>query len=145
MWNKDFANLIPHSGSMSLIDELLDWDSNHLICQTQSHKSPDNPLRGVGSLHSVHAVEYAGQACALHAGLITKASGRAPKPGILVGIKDAEFHVERLDDLAEALTISVQRVFGDADNAIYVYRLETESRRIASGRLSVMSRPQEQP
>lgn len=140
MASETLRHLIPHAGSMCLIDEILSWDATRLACRTRSHRAMDNPLRRAGMLHGIHAVEYAGQASALHSGLLTPTDrDERIRGGLLVGVKDAEWRIERLDTLPETLEIEVERLFADARNAIYRYCLSSGDRPVASGRLTVMA------
>ena len=44
------AHLIPHAGSMCLLDEVLSWDEDTISCRSMQHRGPDNPLRQGGRL-----------------------------------------------------------------------------------------------
>jgi predicted hotdog family 3-hydroxylacyl-ACP dehydratase len=57
---------IPHSGAMRLLDAVLSWDDQSIVCSASSHVDPANPLRDNGVISSVHALEYAAQAMAVH-------------------------------------------------------------------------------
>ena len=41
----DISRLIPHRGAMCLLDRVENWDKDHIVCRTTSHRRPDNPLR----------------------------------------------------------------------------------------------------
>ena len=64
------SQLIPHAGSMCLLEQVVSWDQQGVVCSTQSHKSLANPLRSSDQLSAVHAVEYGAQAVAVHGGLL---------------------------------------------------------------------------
>jgi predicted hotdog family 3-hydroxylacyl-ACP dehydratase len=124
---------------MCLIEEVMAWDADRLSCRTNSHRAPGNPLRHDDALHAIHAVEYAGQASALHGALIARADGRDAMQGLLVATTAVELLVDRLDTLSGTLEIQVNRLFGDAQNAIYDYRLECDGQPVSSGRLTIMA------
>src|SRR5574337_1263109 len=63
---RDWASLIPHAGTMCLLDEVMDWNATRLHACSASHSRPDNPLRADGMLHAVNLCEYAAQAMAVH-------------------------------------------------------------------------------
>jgi predicted hotdog family 3-hydroxylacyl-ACP dehydratase len=87
--------LIPHQGTMCLLDEVTAWSDATITCRTRSHLSPDNPLRRNGSLHVLCGIEYGLQAAALHGALL---AGRAQSAGYLAALRSVEFLAERLDD-----------------------------------------------
>ena len=68
------ASKIPHQGSMCLLDEVLAWNEQRIVCSAVSHTSPENPLRLAGRLGSANGVEYAAQAMAVHGALLAPAT-----------------------------------------------------------------------
>jgi predicted hotdog family 3-hydroxylacyl-ACP dehydratase len=77
--------LLPHAGAMCLLDSVLAWDMNSISCSSLSHCLPNNPLRAATGLASANGIEYAAQAMALHAALVsgaasTKSSHAASPP-----------------------------------------------------------------
>jgi predicted hotdog family 3-hydroxylacyl-ACP dehydratase len=67
--------LIPHSDLMCLLDEVFQWDDRSIVCGSNTHRDPANPLRRHGRLSAVHAFEYGAQAAAIHGGLRARAAG----------------------------------------------------------------------
>ncbi|PYI82543.1 MAG: phosphotransferase, partial [Verrucomicrobia bacterium] len=65
----EIRTLIPHSGLMCLLDSVIEWDDQSIICISNTHRDPANPLRREGQLSAVHAFEYGAQAAAVHGGL----------------------------------------------------------------------------
>ncbi|CAN7334244.1 hydroxymyristoyl-ACP dehydratase [Trinickia sp. LjRoot230] len=61
---------IPHAGAMRLLDAVQRWDERSIACTAHSHAEPQHPLRQNGEVSSVHALEYAAQAMAVHASLV---------------------------------------------------------------------------
>src|SRR5574337_973688 len=49
----DWAALIPHAGTMCLLDAVCSWDERRIHAISTSHARADNPLRGACSLHAV--------------------------------------------------------------------------------------------
>ncbi len=70
---------IPHQGSMCLLDAVLHWDSQHLVCCATSHRHAGNPLRQFDRLGAACGIEYAAQAMAVH-GVLVADHGRVPDP-----------------------------------------------------------------
>ncbi|MGH8502676.1 MAG: hypothetical protein ACREVE_09435, partial [Gammaproteobacteria bacterium] len=69
--------LIPHAGTMCLLDAVLEWDDESIHCTSETHRAADNPLRREGRLSALHAFEYGAQAVAVHGGLRARAAGMA--------------------------------------------------------------------
>jgi predicted hotdog family 3-hydroxylacyl-ACP dehydratase len=136
----DWRHLIPHAGSMCLLDEVLDWDATRLHARSNSHRSADNPLRADGVLHAVNLCEYAAQAMAVHGALREREAGGKARPGFLVALRDVSLHVERIDDLEGRLQIHVECLIAMADSLQYAFRVEHRGALLASGRAAVMLR-----
>jgi len=41
----EIRTLIPHSGLMCLLDEVVQWDDQSIACVSNTHRDPANPLR----------------------------------------------------------------------------------------------------
>ena len=132
--------LIPHSGAMCLLDGVLGWDDETIECISETHRDPTNPLRRDGRLSAVHALEYGAQAAAIHGGLRAQAAGGAAPPGYLAALRDAEFKIDRLDQLASALHVRARRLFGETVNTVYECEVSADGRVVVSGRVTIMLR-----
>ena len=71
---------IPHHGRMCLLDEVIEWDAQHIRCRSATHRDPDNPLRSHGRLGIACGIEYAAQAMALHGALAAHGTLAAAAP-----------------------------------------------------------------
>ena len=125
---------------MCLLDSVLAWDDGSIICTSQTHRDPDNPLRRDGRLSALHAFEYGAQAAGVHGGLKARSVGMAAPPFYLVALRDAHLQVTRLDDIDSPLEVRAQRVFGDASNAIYECRVLATDALLADARITFMLR-----
>jgi len=138
------ARRIPHQGSMCLLDAVLAWDQGHISCRADSHLSPENPLRAHGRLGAACGVEYAAQAMAVHGALTAESLGERnagsspPRAGYLAGVRGVTLHVDRLDTVAGPLTVSAQRVTGDANTVLYSFTVECGPQTLLSGRALVV-------
>ena len=132
------ARLIPHSGSMCLLERLESWDAREIHCTTATHRCADNPLRTAGGLLSPNAIEYAAQAMALHGGLIAPAGSEA-SAGFLASARNVRLAVSRLDEVEGLLHVHAQRVSGDASQILYEFAVKDEAgRALAEGRAVVV-------
>jgi predicted hotdog family 3-hydroxylacyl-ACP dehydratase len=136
----EIRTLIPHSGTMCLLDEVVRWDDKSIVCITTTHRDANNPLRRDGQLSAVHALEYGAQAAAIHGGLRARAAGATAPSCYLAALRDAHLHVVRLDDITSALEVRAQRLFGDAGNTIYQCSISADGAPVADGRVTIMLR-----
>ena len=136
--NRDeIADLIPHTGKMCLLDEVIEWDSVRIRCGARSHLDTGNPLRLHGTLPVLCGIEYAAQAMALHAGLTGVAVGK-PRGGYLASLRDVECCRDRLDDVEGTLIIEAVRLTPSGARAIYGFTLWTGEERVLSGQAAVV-------
>ena len=132
------ARLIPHSGSMCLLERLDAWDLQQIRCRATSHRDPANPLRTASGLLAPCAIEYAAQAMALHGALIGQEAGNAERPGFLASARGVQLHRLRLDDLPGTLDIEAVRQAGDAQQILYSFRVTHAGAPVADGRATVV-------
>lgn len=130
--------LIPHQGNMSLLDEVIAFDPDHIHARSASHRSPDNPLRSAGILHAVHLCEYGAQAMAVHGALCAQAEGGRARPGLLAALRAVELHCSRVDTLGGALDIHARRLLASASGWQYEFEVLHGTRLLARGRAMVM-------
>lgn len=135
--------LIPHQGTMCLLDDVTDWSEADITCGASSHLSPDNPLRRNGRLGAICGIEYGLQAAALHGALVhglprsnhnaadtDAVSGvpTPPGPGFLAALRDVTLHVERLDDRRfGVLKVTAKPEMQAAAGAIYRFVIASET------------------
>lgn len=137
------SQLIPHAGSMSLLEQVVSWDQQQVVCTTQSHRSLKNPLRSNGQLSAIHAIEYGAQAIAVHGGLLADERGEIIKPGYLAALRQIKLHQSRLDEIESALTVEATQLLCDAGNLIYSFTIKTADQPIADGRVVVIVQSEE--
>jgi predicted hotdog family 3-hydroxylacyl-ACP dehydratase len=136
----EIRTLIPHSGLMCLLDSVIEWDDRSIVCLSNTHRDPINPLRRAGELSAVHAFEYAAQAAAVHGGLRARSAGVTASPGFLAALRDARLQIARLDDIGSPLRIHAYRLFGDTGNALYQCRVLAGEVLAAEGRVTIILR-----
>ena len=131
------AKVIPHTGSMCLLDGVLECDALHIRCISGSHRDATNPLRSGEQLLALCGIEYAAQAMAAHGAWDAQFDSK-PRAGYLAAVRDVTCHTERLDDLNDDLIIDAQRIMGDASNVIYQFSIHAGTAAIMSGRATVV-------
>jgi predicted hotdog family 3-hydroxylacyl-ACP dehydratase len=140
IYKAEIRTLIPHSGLMCLLDEVVQWDDRSIACVSNTHRDPANPLRRHGRLSAVHAFEYGAQAVAIHGGLRARAAGAIAPPGYLAALRDGRLHVARLDHIHLPLWICATRMFGDGANTVYEFALSAATVLVAEGRVTIVER-----
>ena len=136
----EIRTLIPHSGLMCLLDEVAQWDDQSIVCITNTHRDPVNPLRREGRLSALHAFEYGAQAAAVHGGLRARSAGTTAAPGYLAALRDGRLNVTRLDQIHLSLRVCATRLFGDRANTVYEFLISAASVLIAEGRIIILER-----
>lgn len=131
------ASVIPHAGSMCLLDGVLECDAQRIRCISSTHRDANNPLRSGDALLALCGIEYAAQAMAVHGAWDAK-SDRKPRAGYLAALRDVSCHVMRLDDLGDDLIIDAERTMGDEARVIYRFDIHAGTAGIMSGRATVV-------
>ena len=136
----EIRTLIPHSGLMCLLDEVVQWDDRSIACLSNTHRDPANPLRRQGHLSAVHAFEYGAQAAAIHGGVRARAAGTIAPPGYLAALRNGRLHVTRLDCIHLPLRISATRLYGEGANTVYEFILSAATVLVAEGGVTIVQR-----
>ena len=131
------AALVPHQGSMCLLERIEHWDDAGIRLATTTHADPDNPLAtGVG-LRALHLCEYGAQAMAVHGGLMTQARNQVVRPGLLVSLRDVALHCDFIHGLPGPLVVEALRLHESAAGWQYSFRVTHREVLLAAGRATV--------
>lgn len=133
----ELCGLIPHAGTMCLLDGVLDWDEDSITCIATSHLEADNPLRHAGQLASVHLLEYGAQSIAVHGALLARRAGTTQGPGYLAALQDVELQRDYLDDITAPLEIRAQRIASAAECLLYSFGIGTDSQMLVTARATI--------
>jgi predicted hotdog family 3-hydroxylacyl-ACP dehydratase len=136
----EIRTLIPHSDLMCLLDKVMQWDDRSIVCITNTHRDPANPLRRGGCLSALHAFEYGAQAAAVHGGLRARSVGTAAAPGYLAALRNGRLQAARLDQIHLPLRIRATRLFGDRANTVYEFLVLAANVLVAEGRITIVER-----
>ena len=134
---RHILELIPHQGTMCLLDEVVSWTDATIVCRSWSHLAADNPLRRGGELHAVCGIEYGLQAAALHGALV---DSRPQPAGYLAALRAVEIVVPLLDDPGFGiLLVTAELQLREASGLIYGFALHsTAGTPLVSGRATVL-------
>jgi len=134
---RQILELIPHQGSMCLLDDVVSWTDDAITCRSRTHLAQDNPLRRNGELNAVSGIEYGLQAAALHGALV---AGHPQPAGYLAAVRAVEIMVPRLD-VAEfgLLAITADLQLHEASGLIYGFALHSAAGMpLLSGRATIL-------
>ncbi|MGD8375703.1 MAG: hypothetical protein PVF68_06145 [Acidobacteriota bacterium] len=133
----DPRELLPHSGSMALLREVLEGDETSLTCAATIGGA--SPLADPGGAPAMVALELAAQAAAAHhAG---RASGSGPGgavEGYLVRARDVRLRVRRLP-ADRPLQVEVRLEGSAPPLAMYCFTVRAGDEEMAAGRISTWS------
>lgn len=129
------ARLVPHQGAMCLLERVDACDAVAIACNSGTHRDPANPLRRDGVLPAACGLEYALQAMALHGALT---AGAAQGPGFLAALAGVELAVERLDDIADTLTVRAEALAQESRGFIYRFEVAGCGRALLAGRATIL-------
>ena len=131
-------DLVPHAGSMCLLEDVVARDAERATVIARSHVSSENPLRREGRLSALCLCEYGAQAMAVHGALVARGSGQALAPGFLVSLREVELTVPHVESLPGELRIEVERLAGGASGLQYRFRVTCAGAELARGRGAVI-------
>jgi len=129
----ELRGLMPHAGSMFLLDRIIGHSEHDIECAARSPLAPDHPLRRDGQISSLHLIEYATQAIAAHGAL--RAGG--VQRGMLAALRDIRLHVDRIDILDKDLIVHATRRVAQATGALYDFRVSAGGRLLCEGRVAI--------
>jgi predicted hotdog family 3-hydroxylacyl-ACP dehydratase len=132
--------LLPHAGRMRLIDRVVSYDEQSIVCESDSHRAADHPLAEAGVLSIICGLEYGAQAMAIHGALLASngPSVARARHGYLVAASDLQWAVERLDKCAAPLVIRAVSEFRSANQVAYRFEITASGTAVLQGRASVL-------
>ncbi len=127
-------SLIPHRRAMKLLDRVVNPGHNGLQAETTVAESW--PLARAGSVSSLLCIELVAQAISA---LSTWRRGKEarPRPGLLVGIKEAQFFVASLT-IGTIVKIHVERLYHLGNYAVFMGQVSSGSTLLCAATLQVM-------
>jgi len=135
------AALIPHAGTMCLLERIVRWSDSSVTLATTTHRNPDNPLATASGLRAIHLCEYGAQAMAVHGGLAAEARGERAMPGLLVSLRDVTLSCNFVQDLEGELMVEARRLHESDTAWQYAFRVLHAGALLAQGRATVSALP----
>jgi predicted hotdog family 3-hydroxylacyl-ACP dehydratase len=129
----NLANLVPHAGTMCLLECVVAHSAQGIQCATRTHTDPAHPLRRDGRLSALHLVEYAAQAMAAHGALSSGGTQR----GMLASVREIRLHVERIDDIGSELVVDATRLLAQTNGSLYDFHVHANGMLLCEGRIAI--------
>ncbi|GAB1267576.1 3-hydroxylacyl-ACP dehydratase [Aurantivibrio infirmus] len=113
----EISEVVPHSGLMSLLDDIVDYDEESLTASVDIH--PGVMFAEVQGVPSWVGIEYMAQTIAAHAGVLQRLNGLEVKVGFLVGTRKLTCSHSYIP-FDSKLLVKVEKEF-QADNGLGVF------------------------
>lgn len=131
----EIARLVPHQGTMCLLESVKACDGTMIACTSATHRDPAHPLRRDGLLPAICGAEYGLQAMALHGALT---AGAAQPAGFVAALADVDLAAERIDDVPGLLDVVARALSRESRGFIYAFTVSGDGRVLVSGRGTVV-------
>jgi predicted hotdog family 3-hydroxylacyl-ACP dehydratase len=131
---EQLLRLVPHAGTMCLLDSVVGFDRDDIVCESASHRDPANPLRRNETLSAIHLIEYAAQAMAAHGAL--RADG-VVQAGMLAALRDVRLYVEHVQDVPGKLTVRARRRLTRKEGTLFDFNVSGDGVLLCEGRIAI--------
>lgn len=135
----EILKLIPHQGSMCLLDRVCGWSDETLEARTLSHRRVPHPLASDGRLRAIHLCEYGAQAMAIHGGLLGLQRGLPATPGLLVSLRAVQLHCDFFEMYAGELVVRAESLLVQPSSWQYQFSVLHGGELLATGRAAVIA------
>ena len=132
------GKILPHAGSMILLEQITSASADTLYASTQSHLDKSNPLLLNKQLNSINGIEYAAQAMAIHAHLIADTTQKQPQSGYLATVRNTTIDHPYLSQSKSELIIKVIRIMADQKGFSYNFQIYDNEQSYISGRITII-------
>ncbi|MDO6566962.1 hypothetical protein Q4561_07810 [Alteromonas sp. 1_MG-2023] len=134
MENVNIDEFVPHSGKMSLLDEVVDYGDDWLKALVLIR--PDSMFVEKQGVSAIVGIEYLAQAVAAYAGTKERKSGHKPKLGFLLGCRKYQSNVDYFP-VGSVITVEVHLEM-EAENGLNVFNTTLTGNGVeASAKLNV--------
>ena len=135
----DIEQVIPHRGTMRLIDRLLSWDAESVAAEL---RVPADAIFGdAAGVPAWVGVEYMAQTIAAWAGCRARSRGEEPSIGFLLGTRRYQAAVPRFDAGALLRVEARCELLGDNGLGMFACRILQQDRVLATANVSVFEPP----
>jgi predicted hotdog family 3-hydroxylacyl-ACP dehydratase len=128
------TELLPHSGRMVLIDEVLEAGEGRIVARLTLR--PTSPFVEDGRVPAIVAIEYMAQTVGAYAGLRARAAGGSPRIGFLLGTREMTLDVDAFG-VGDELTVEARHVWGDEQLGSFQCEVRRDGRTLVSALVNV--------
>lgn len=138
--HEELCDLIPHAGSMCLLESVVRWNESEISCLSESHLSSNNPLRSNEKLSAVVLIEYGAQAMAVHGGLLAREQQSKLAGGYLAALRNITIIDRDVSGIEGPLRIEANQIMAQGGSMIYEFsvRIDSNNELLAAGRATVI-------
>jgi len=133
----ELEQMIPHGQQMCLLDAVVEWNQQNIICTTSSHRYADNPLITDSRLGGMTLVEYGAQAAAIHVALIQQGDA-APQSAYLGAIKELTLNADFIEQIEGPLRVEADCILSSIGGAIYSIQVMSADQPLITARISLL-------
>ena len=133
------VELVPHRPPMLLLDRVLSYDGDCVVCETVL--GPDSPFAEQGEVPAVVGIEYMAQTIAAGAGLSARDKGdQGGRMGFLLGCRSLSITVDSFQ-IGDRLTIEARRTWGEKELGSFACKVQRDGQVLVEGALTVYQGP----
>ena len=133
------VELVPHRPPMLLLDRVLSYDGDCVVCETVL--GPNSPFAEQGHVPAVVGIEYMAQTIAAGAGLSAREKGSASgQMGFLLGCRSLTIAVDSFR-VGDRLTIEARRSWGETALGSFACKVQRGAEVLVEGALTVYQGP----
>jgi predicted hotdog family 3-hydroxylacyl-ACP dehydratase len=132
------SEFLPHAPPMILLDELVSHDEERVACRVVLR--PDSLFVEQGRVPATLGLEYMAQTIAVLAGLQSRAAGRPPRIGYLLGTRELELAVDFFE-VGDELRVECEHLFGENQLGAFKCAVHRRGERVAAAILNVYQEP----
>jgi len=142
------TDLVPHRPPMLLLDRLIAWDDEKVLCEVRIDRTSPFLERAQGPARegsdelvpAVVGIEYMAQTVAVFAGLRARASGGEPRIGFLIGCRELLLSAEGFR-VGDVLVVEARHVWGETEVGSFACKVARHDEVLVSGTLTVYQGP----
>jgi predicted hotdog family 3-hydroxylacyl-ACP dehydratase len=128
------AELIPHAGTMVLLDELVHWAPGEAQCRLTI--APGMPFVSDDAVDTIVSIEYMAQAVAACCGYAGFRSGDGIRVGMIIGCRRMDIKVPKLA-VGDELMVHVREIRGHDEISVYRCEVLRGAESVASAQLTL--------
>ncbi|MBA3929851.1 MAG: hypothetical protein C0521_09720 [Xanthomonas sp.] len=135
----DIERVLPHRGTMRLIDRLVAWDEDSIAVELRVPE--EGPFSHDEGVPAWVGVEYMAQAIAACAGCRARAAGREPSIGFLLGTRRYDSRTSWFPAGALLRVEAIRELLGDNGLGMFRCRILGDGEELATANVSVFEPP----